>query len=340
MTAVPRLSIGLPVYNGARYLAGSIEALLGQSYQDFELIISDNASTDDTPAICHHYEEQDSRIRYFRQQRNIGHVPNHNFLVGKARGEFFKWAAHDDLYARDLIKRCVGALDEHPEAVLAHSWVAVMDDSDTPTTLRRHPAGTASPHPPERFRSMLYDGMGDYTYAVMRTSVLRRTPLHESFYYADRTLITELALHGTFCQVEDWLFFRRDHPSEPRKSVRERCAIFDPRRANRLRNPAIRLYAEYIWGYISAIRRAPLSPEDRRKCYRCLAGWVASRAVPARNPVGQPLSARQQPVLYLVRWLAGAVLPGRDVRVGEPPPTEPPNIAIDSLVPGRDRRSP
>src|SRR5215472_3946539 len=105
MNAAPRLSIGLPVYNGEDYLAESLEALLGQSYEDFELIISDNASTDSTADICRRYEKQDSRIRYVRQPRNIGAGPNHNYVVRHARGELFKWAAHDDLYARDLLKR-------------------------------------------------------------------------------------------------------------------------------------------------------------------------------------------------------------------------------------------
>ena len=111
MNAAPRLSIGLAVYNGENYLAESLDALLGQSYEDFELIISDNASTDGTAAICGRYEKQDPRIRYIRQPHNIGLAPNHNFVFEQARGELFKWASHDDLYARDLLKRCVGALE-------------------------------------------------------------------------------------------------------------------------------------------------------------------------------------------------------------------------------------
>ena len=126
MSTGPRLSIGLPVYNGESLLPEAIEALLGQSYKDFELIISDNASTDRTAEICRGYEEQDSRVRYIRQPRNIGMVPNHNFLVGVARGEFFKWASYDDLYARDFLQRCVDALDKHPEAALAHAWCVLM----------------------------------------------------------------------------------------------------------------------------------------------------------------------------------------------------------------------
>ena len=86
MNAVPRLSVGLPVYNGADYLAESLDALLGQTFEDFELIISDNASTDGTADICQQYAKQDSRIRYFRQPRNIGLAPNHNFTVDQAQG--------------------------------------------------------------------------------------------------------------------------------------------------------------------------------------------------------------------------------------------------------------
>lgn len=90
MTKAPRLTIGLPVYNGERYLAESVEALLGQSYEDFELIISDNASTDSTADICTSYVKQDSRVRYIRRPRNIGCAPNHNFLVKEAGSELFK----------------------------------------------------------------------------------------------------------------------------------------------------------------------------------------------------------------------------------------------------------
>ena len=104
MNEVPRLSIGLPVYNGEKFLAESIESLLGQSYEDFELIISDNASTDGTADICRRYAQQDPRIRYIRQQQNIGSAPNHNFVIEQARGELFKHASHDDLYARDLVR--------------------------------------------------------------------------------------------------------------------------------------------------------------------------------------------------------------------------------------------
>lgn len=127
MTAIPRLSIGLPVYNGERYLSKSLTALLGQRYDDFELIISDNASTDGTEDICRDYLARDRRVKYVRQPRNIGLAPNHNFVFQQARGDLFKWASYDDLYGRDLLLRCVEALDEHPHVVLSHAHQALID---------------------------------------------------------------------------------------------------------------------------------------------------------------------------------------------------------------------
>ena len=292
MTAAPRLSIGLPVYNGERYLAESLDALLGQSYEDFELIISDNASTDGTAGICRRYVKQDSRIRYICQPRNIGAAPNHNFVVGQARGELFKWASHDDLYVRDLLKYCVDALDEYPHVVLAHSWTALIDSSGKVTEAIEYPLATASLRAPERFRSMLYAKAGDDMYGVIRANVLRRTALAASYHHADRTITTEIALHGPFYQVPDWLYFRRDHPDRAERAcptVRTRCANLDPRRADRLRHPTVRLYAEYLWGYVAAIRRAPLSPADRQECYRYLARWAFSRALPGgTRRAGEP----------------------------------------------------
>jgi glycosyltransferase involved in cell wall biosynthesis len=343
MSTGPRLSIGLPVYNAESFLPEAIEALLGQSYKDFELIISDNASTDRTAEICRGYEEQDSRVRYIRQSRNIGMVPNHNLLVGAARGEFFKWASYDDLYARDFLQRCVDALDKYPEAVLAHAWCVLMDMAGDPVQFFRYPEATASPRAPDRFRSMLFDGKGDWTYAVFRTSVLRQTPLHATYHGGDRTLITELALHGTLHQVADWLFFRRDHPNR-HLSTREWSAGFDPRRASRIRHPGIRLYAEYLWGYVSAVRRAPLPRAEKRECYGHLARWLASRAIAAQQQEGEGASFGTQPVIYLLRRLSGLVLPARGPNPGAQPPDERadiqiPDIQINSLVPGQERKN-
>jgi hypothetical protein len=131
---------------------------------------------------------------------------------------------------------------------------------------------------------MLFDGWGDDSYGVIRTEILRQTPLHDSYHLADRTFTTELALHGPFYQVPDWLFFRRDNP-EQLFTIRERCAYMDPRRANRLRYPVARLYGEYAWAYIRMIRQAPLSAAERKECYRHLARWAGGRVLPIADRV-------------------------------------------------------
>jgi len=283
MTSVPRLSIGLPVYNGEDFLAESLDSLLGQTYEDFELIISDNASTDGTADICRGYAKQDSRIRYVRQPHNLGCAPNHNVLVQYARGELFKWVSHDDLYGRELIERAIEALDEYPQVVLANCWTAMIDSSRTVTKAVRYTLDTESPRAPERFRSMLFEKGGDDDGGVIRMEMLRRIRPYDSYYHSDRTLVTEMALQGPFYHVPDWLYFRRDHPKASIRAfttARTNCTNLDPRRADRLRHPVVRLLGEYVLAYVTMIQRAPLSASDKRECYRHLVSWATSRAVP------------------------------------------------------------
>ena len=315
MSTPPRLSVGLPVYNGQEYLAEAIEALLGQTYEDFELVVSDNASTDGTEEICRRYAAQDPRIRYIRLPRNIGAAPNHHRAFTESRGELFKWASHDDLYARDLLRRCVEALDERPEAILVHAAEAVIDGDGKVKVPYEYGLATDSPRPPERFRSMLFEPGGDDMYGVMRADVLRRVKPLDSYHHADRTFTAEIALHGPFHQVPEVLYFRRDHPTRAERAhpgKRARCVNLDPRRAGLL-HPTPRLLAEYVWGYVAAIRRAPLSPADRRACYRHLVDWAASRA-----------------------------RPGAGERVEDRVPVDPAQVtvSVDDLVAGRQRSKP
>lgn len=286
MNAVPRLSIGLPVYNGEKYLAESLDALLGQSYGDFELIISDNASTDSTQEICREYLARDPRISYFRQPVNIGATPNHNWTFEHSRGELFKWASYDDLYGRDLLRSCIEALDDDPGLVLAHAHQAIIDANGDVVLKVDYPLDTANPRATERFRSLLFTVGGDDFYGVMRSDILRRTPLNGSYHHSDRTIMAELALNGRFHQVPELLFFRRDHPDRAERAkptIRSRSANMEPRRASRLRHPTVRLLAEYVGGFVGGIRRAPLSSADRRRCYAYLARWMADRAMPGRS---------------------------------------------------------
>jgi glycosyltransferase involved in cell wall biosynthesis len=290
-TAVPRLTLGLPVYNGERFLAVSLDALLAQTYTDFELIISDNGSTDRTSEIARHYQSIDSRVRYVHHPQNRGSTFNHNFVMEQSRSEFFKWVSDDDLYAPDLLQRCVDALDSRPEISLAHAWTAFIDEGGSITEPIQYALMTDVPDPVERFRSVLYTDGGDDMYGVMRMSVLRQIKPFGSYHWADRTFVAELALHGPFHNVPDFLYFRRDHPMRTsrvgRNNIRQRCARLDPARANRWRHPLVRLIGEYLLGFFSAILRAPLTPRNRWRCVKELAIWFAGHANGIRR--GRPL---------------------------------------------------
>ncbi|WP_116200957.1 glycosyltransferase family 2 protein [Amycolatopsis circi] len=317
MSTVPRLTIGLPVYNGEEFLSEALDALLGQTYEDFELIISDNASQDGTEEIARKYAQEDSRIRYVRQPRNIGATPNHNILLDQARGELFKWASHDDLYGRELLAKCVEALDARPEMILAHSHQAIIDENGAVTVPLDYRHQTDAPRPSVRFKSLLFEPGGDDFYGVMRTEVLRRVTPMDSYHHADRTYVAELALHGPFYQVPELLYFRRDHPDRAERanpSKRSRCANLDPKRGNALLNPTARLLAEYIRGFVHGIRSAPLSSGERRACYLALVEWFASRARPGGG--------------------------GERVEDRAPVHAAELNLTVDRVVAGRERRVP
>jgi glycosyltransferase involved in cell wall biosynthesis len=283
----PRLTIGLPTYDGEDHLRDALESLLAQTYTDFELLVSDNGSTDGTRAVCEEYAARDPRVRYLRHDRNRGAAFNHNVVIEQARGELFKWASDDDLYDPELLRHCVEALDARPEVVVAHAWTAFIDETGEVVERRDYPLVTDVPDVARRFRSLLLTPGGDDIYGVIRMSVLRRIPPYGSHHLPDRTFVAELALHGRFHNHPDFLYFRRDHPGRVERqgsvSVRHRAAIADPRRADRLRHPVVRLYGEYVWAYVRAIRDAPISAADKRRCLRELAGWLGGHADPRRR---------------------------------------------------------
>ena len=142
--AQPRVSIGLPVYNGDRYLEDAIRSILAQSYTDFELIISDNGSADRTREICEGYARQDARIRYTRSPRNRGAAWNFRRVFELARGELFKWAAHDDILAPDFLGSCIAELDADATLVACHSGTRRIDEFGRSTGVYLASVGAAA----------------------------------------------------------------------------------------------------------------------------------------------------------------------------------------------------
>ena len=227
----PRLSIGLPVYNAERLLPRALDSLLAQQFQDFELIISDNASSDGTRQMCAEYAAKDARIRYVRNDRNVGVFPNFNNVVKLARGEYFKWAAHDDWCDPRFLGCCVEVLDANPGVVLCHTQVTQVDEAGDPLVVNFRPLDVRSPGPEERFRKVIWSPSAVYPiYGVIRTEALRRSHLFRSHSGADRILIAELSLLGQIWQVPEPLFF--DSNTVSAREAR-RPSFFDSSRRDR-----------------------------------------------------------------------------------------------------------
>jgi glycosyltransferase involved in cell wall biosynthesis len=219
--STPKVSIGLPVYNGERYLRAALDSILGQTYRDFELIICDNASTDATAAICAEYAARDPRIRYTRHEQNIGATANFNRAFELARGVYFKWAAHDDLLEPTWLEKCVAMLDQTPDAVLCQSLVKLIDDAGECLEEYDHTAfGTDSPRPSVRFAARLRPHDCQEIFALIRAEMLRRTDLMGYHIGGDRTLLIELALMGRFVLVPEFLFLNREHPHRYKRQHR------------------------------------------------------------------------------------------------------------------------
>jgi glycosyltransferase involved in cell wall biosynthesis len=121
VSSYPLVSIGLPVYNGAKYLKLALDSLLAQSYTNFEVIISDNASTDGTQQICKEYAAKDNRIHYYRNEKNTEAPVNFNRVFNLSSGKYFKWAADDDTQAPDYLRKCVQTLEGDDSVALCHS---------------------------------------------------------------------------------------------------------------------------------------------------------------------------------------------------------------------------
>jgi len=208
----PRVSIGLPVYNGERFLEQTLESHLTQTYSDFELIISDNASIDQTEGICCSYAMRDSRIRYFRNRENIGLGRNFNRVFQLSSGEYFKWANADDLCKREYLARCVDLLDTDPTVVLTYARTTFIDENGNVLDRRDRGWDLRADDPEERFRYVLFSGhYVNSLYGLIRSSALSNTRLMASYPGGDYRILGELSLLGKFYEIPEYLFLRRLH---------------------------------------------------------------------------------------------------------------------------------
>ncbi len=270
----PKVSIGLPVFNGDQFLEEALDSILAQTFTDFELIISDNASTDRTAEICRAYAARDPRIRYQCNASNIGGANNGNLTFRLSRGQYFRWAAHDDVCAPHLIEKCVQDLDNDPALVLSYSQTIDIDEKGDVITKKKIRLGEAdTPHQ----RLLEISNRNHYCevgYGLIRSDVLKATRLVQSYTDSDRTLLCELCLHGKFHQVQEPLFYKRHHPKNAYWDWRTRMAWFDEKLVGKIVLP----YWMQLMDFFVTVHRVPLSIGEKARCYLVVLGPIIFRS--------------------------------------------------------------
>ncbi len=209
---VPRVSIAVPVYNGERYLRESLDGLLAQTFTDFELVIADNASTDGTEAICREYVARDPRVRYHRNERNLGGPGNFRRVFELSRGEYHKWSTADDLWHPTFVERCVAVLDARPDVVLAYPRSNIVDADGAVVRTFDDPLDLPEDSAVERVRRVIQESTLCHAHlGVLRRSAMLRTGLIGSELASDIRFLAEMAMLGKFAVVPEYLFGRRFH---------------------------------------------------------------------------------------------------------------------------------
>jgi len=210
----PLVSIGMPVYNGMPHLHGAVTSLLDQEYTNFELIISDNASTDGTAAVCLDLARRDGRIRYYRQPANIGAVANFNTVFALGRGRYFMWACHDDWWAPGYVRACIDAFSLSERLILAGTrgeWVdgetgrQILVDRGF-STIGLPPAGRYA-----RYKSTIHDGnhVGVIFYGLYKREALASAVPMPNVIATDHLVLAKLCLIGEFVVVPETLMVKR-----------------------------------------------------------------------------------------------------------------------------------
>lgn len=202
------VSIGMPIYNGGKYLRQALRSLVGQDYPHFELILSDNCSTDETESVCRDFASRDARIRYIRQTENIGSPRNFAFVAQEAKYDTFMWAAHDDTRDPSYIGKCIAKLHASPAAILCCTEVNFIDAEGLPS---EHYPGyrnieTLGMSPVERIHELISRPGWFALYGLMRAQAARRISLGLDCYGCDVVLLLELLLQGDFVKVPERLF--------------------------------------------------------------------------------------------------------------------------------------
>jgi glycosyltransferase involved in cell wall biosynthesis len=263
----------MPVFNGERFLDEALDSLVTQTYENLELIISDNASTDRTEAICRSYATRDDRIRYFRSPQNRGLAWNYNNVFKHSKGSYFKWAAHDDYCEPGFVEKCVEILDGMPSVVLCYPRAILIDENGTHLEACQDNCALDSPRASHRLRHLLANlRLSNPVFGVIRASALRSAPFG-GYEASDIVLLGELALRGSLYEIPERLFFRRDHPEKAARvnpTTEQQAVLYDPANRGKVPMREWRLLTEFL----SAIAKAPIGVREKGCCYLIMANRI------------------------------------------------------------------
>jgi glycosyltransferase involved in cell wall biosynthesis len=289
----PRLSIGVPVFNGERYLAAAIESVLDGSFDDFELIIGDNASTDRTEEIARSFVAKDDRIRYLRSTINIGPNPNFNRVFRAATGTYFKWLAYDDLCGPDMLARCVEVLDGDPSIVVCSARYVEINENGDAIAEQPYTLDLSSSKAHVRLGELMCQPRGHpILYGVMRTSTLRRTKLLATYRGSDRALLAELTLHGRLWEIPEVLWSSRDHPARS-PYVHTTAGFWDSRRV-----PTFPPHLASSAHLAKVLATAPVSRRERLRSSVTLVSCLARRSGELVPALGRELLDAAQTMVH------------------------------------------
>jgi glycosyltransferase involved in cell wall biosynthesis len=208
--ATPLVSVGVPVYNAARWLPATLNSILRQTLTDFELILCDNASTDESFDICRSFAERDPRVRCYRNDRNIGANRNYRLALAYAKGRYFKWWSSSDLCSPTFLADCVAALQVNPDLALVSGRTVLF--ADTPEDGQPYGADfeLLSDDASERYaRLFAIMKLNNALNGVMRTADIKSVAPLGTFKCADSVMMAELALLGKFKLLDQPRFYRR-----------------------------------------------------------------------------------------------------------------------------------
>jgi glycosyltransferase involved in cell wall biosynthesis len=259
----PVVSVGIPVYNGERYLREAVDAILAQTFKDFELILSDNASTDSTATICKEYAERDPRVRYFHQPSNIGAPRNYSFLVGCARGRYFKWSSSSDTCEPSMIERCVEVLDRDPGVVLCFGATRLIDSHGRPLRIYDGDFGMCDPRPRDRYTRLRRDlALNNAQNGLVRLPALKRTRLVGAYVGSDLAMMAELALQGKVQLLPEVLLNRRmaEDSFSSQLPDADRAKFIDPTSGSSRRFDFLRLRYDFMRSIVWAPIPLPDKP--------------------------------------------------------------------------------